>query len=313
MCVLLTFLRLNADNEIIALNASGISLYQMLPPILVFSSFSLFISLFLSIYVLPLGNNAYKNIIYQVVESNTDIPIKERIFYEPFQNDIVFYVNSFSAKERVMKDLFVVDKRGILTTHTIIAKAGKILFDPHLKMVTIRFMDGMLFSVDKNLKSTNAGGFDSYDITINLNELINTMASKKKGPKEMSLNELMVSLKKLKKDTLKYHQMEIELFEMFSIPLAIFLLGIIGAPLGAQVRSRGRPMGIVLSLFIFLVYYISLMSIRYICEMGILTPMMGVWLPDLFLLIICIYLLIKAANDRPIISFGRLFFLKSIT
>ena len=72
-------------------------------------------------------------------------------------------------------------------------------------------------------------------------------------------------------------------------------------------------MGIVLSLFIFLVYYISLMSIRYICEMGILTPMMGVWLPDLFLLIICIYLLIKAANDRPIISFGRLFFLKSIT
>jgi lipopolysaccharide export LptBFGC system permease protein LptF len=122
----------------------------------------------------------------------------------------------------------------------------------------------------------------------------------------MTVGELISNLNKPTTDMMKYNRIEIELFEMFSIPLAIFLLGIIGAPLGAHVRSRGRPLGIVLSLFTFLIYYISLMSVRYICELGILKPGIGVWLPDLFLFIICIYILKKTANDRPIILLGRL-------
>ena len=305
MCVLLTFLRLSADNEVVALNASGISLYQLLPPVAVFSSLSLLVSLFISVYAIPLGNSFFQNVRYKVIESTADIPIKERIFHEPIK-DIVFYVNSFSTTDRTMKDLFIVDKRGIPITNTIIAKKGKILFDPKRKIVTIHFIDGIILTVDRNFKTTSTTIFDAYDLKIDLHDLITTMTSRIKGPKEMTVGELISNLKKPTTDMMKYNRIEIELFEMFSIPLAIFLLGIIGAPLGAHVRSRGRPLGIVLSLFTFLIYYISLMSVRYICELGILKPGIGVWLPDLFLFIICIYILKKTANDRPIILLGRL-------
>ena len=37
ICILLTFLRFSSDNEITALHASGISLYQILPPVFLFS------------------------------------------------------------------------------------------------------------------------------------------------------------------------------------------------------------------------------------------------------------------------------------
>ena len=77
-------------------------------------------------------------------------------------------------------------------------------------------------------------------------------------------------------------------------------MGLIGAPLGAHVRARGRSMGIVISLLIFLVYYVCLMSVRYICETGTLPPSLGVWIPDLFLLITCVYLIRRVANDRRI-------------
>jgi lipopolysaccharide export system permease protein len=305
MCVLLTFLRLSTDNEVVALNASGISLYQLLPPVAVFSSLSLLVSLFISVYAIPLGNSFFQNVRYKVIESTADIPIKERIFHEPIK-DIVFYVNSFSTTDRTMKDLFIVDKRGIPITNTIIAKKGKILFDPKRKVATIHFTEGTILTVDKNFKTTSTTIFDAYDLKIDLHDLITTMTSRIKGPKEMTVGELISNLKKPTTDMMKYNRIEIELFEMFSIPLAIFLLGIIGAPLGAHVRSRGRPLGIVLSLFTFLIYYISLMSVRYICELGILKPGIGVWLPDLFLFIICIYILKKTANDRPIILLGRL-------
>ena len=299
MCVLLTFLRLSADNEVIALNSSGISLYQMLPSVLVFASLSFIFALFTSIYAIPLGNSSSKNVLYKAVESKTDLDIKERIFHEPFEN-VVFYVNHFSPKDRTMKDIFVMDKQGVLTNHTIIAKGGKIISNPGQRIITIHFTDVTILNVDKNFKTTRTIETDSYDFTIDLDEIMAKMVSRGKGTKEMSIRELIDHRKKSKKDPLRYNQIGLQLFEMFSIPVAVFFLGIIGAPLGAHVKSRGRPTGIVLSLFIFLVYYISLMCVRYFCEMGALPPVIGVWLPDLFLLISCIYLLRRVANDRTI-------------
>ena len=87
---------------------------------------------------------------------------------------------------------------------------------------------------------------------------------------------------------------------MFSIPMAIFIMGVIGAPLGAQIRARGRTKGIIISLFVFLVYYIFLMIVRYLCEIKGLAPSIGVWIPNFILVAICAYLLYMVANDRQI-------------
>ncbi len=53
-------------------------------------------------------------------------------------------------------------------------------------------------------------------------------------------------------------------------------MGIIGAPLGAQIRAGGRLVGIVVSLMIFLVYYLLLVGARSIGETGFLSPAVGV-------------------------------------
>ena len=49
------------------------------------------------------------------------------------------------------------------------------------------------------------------------------------------------------------------------------------------------------------------MSIRYVCEMGLLPPATGVWIPNLLLILICVYLLGRAGNYR------RLFFFRNLT
>jgi lipopolysaccharide export LptBFGC system permease protein LptF len=114
----------------------------------------------------------------------------------------------------------------------------------------------------------------------------------------MFVHELLHNLKKTPKGEVRYNEMLIELMEKLSIPLAVFFMGIIGAPLGAQVRSRGRFIGILLSLIIFLVYYMCLAGVRSISETGVLSPILGAWLPNLFLFIACVFLLHRAANER---------------
>lgn len=299
MAVLIAFLRLSSDNEIIALKSSGISLYQMLPPVFAVSIMGSIIAAFLALFASPWGNNSFKDLIFKVVETGANVGIKERVFWEPF-NDVVFYINTFSSKERFMRDIFVADKRDPSVTNTIIAKEGRIFWHSKERMVTIFFKDGTIFVVDRDFRTVRTVKFKTYNLNIGLDDIMPAISSRKKSPKEMFVQELIDNLDRIPKGEIRYNEMMIELMEMFSIPIAVFFMGIIGVPLGAQVRSSGRLTGIIMGLGVFLIYYFSLAGARSVGETGTLSPVYGTWLPNLFLLIASIYLFHRAASERSI-------------
>lgn len=305
IAVVIAFLRLSADSEIIALKSCGISIYQMLPPVVAFSLLGFLTAIAFGMVAVPWGNRSFKNLIFQIAESEANLGIKERVFCEPF-NNVVFYVNSFSDRERIMKDIFVVDKRDKDITNTIIAQEGRIFLHPQQRTISLHFLNGTIFMVEKSLRSARTIGFNSYDLNIGLKDIMAALASRRKAPKEMSVGELIRQLKTVPRGEVRYNEMLIELLEKFSIPLAVFLMGIIGVPLGAQMRARGRSAGIGVSLVVFLIYYMCLAGVRGICESGTVSPVVGVWIPNLFLLVSCAYLLQRVANERSINFLPRL-------
>jgi lipopolysaccharide export system permease protein len=299
LAVVIAFLRLSVDNEIIALKSSGISIYQLLPPVVVISIVGFLAAIAVSVIAMPWGNRSFKDLIFEIAESKADLGIKERIFCEPFDN-VVFYVNSYSPRERVMKGVFVVDRRDKDITNTIVAKEARIFLDPRQRIISLHFLKGTIFVSKKNQQSDRTIGFNTYDLNIGLKDIMAALASRQKGPKEMSVSELIQQLKTVPAGEVRHNDLMTELLEKFSIPLAVFLMGIIGVPLGAQIRARGRSAGIGVSLFIFLIYYVFIAGVRSICETGSVSPAIGVWIPDLFLFVSCIYLLRRVANERPI-------------
>ena len=298
MSVVVAFLRLSVDSEIIALKSSGISLYQMLPPVVGFSFLVFFIGLAISIFAAPWGNRAFKDLIFKIAESKADIGIKERVFCEPFDN-LVLYVNNFSRRERVLKDVFVVDRRDKDVTNTIVAEEGRIMMRPDERIITIYFVKGTIFVVDKNLSAARTIKFNTYGLNIGLKDVMANLASRRKAPHELSMGSLIEQLKTVPKGEMRYNRMMRELLEKGSIPLAVLFMGIIGVALGAQIRARGRSAGIGVSLAVFSAYYICLMVMRSICSSGGLSPVIGVWIPDVFLIISMIYFLRRASNERP--------------
>ena len=296
--VVVAFLRLSVDSEIIALKSSGISLYQMLPPVVAFSFLVFFLGLAISIFAAPWGNRAFKDLIFKIAESKADIGIKERVFCEPFDN-LVLYVNNFSRRERVLKDVFVVDRRDKDVTNTIVAEEGRIIMRPDERIITIYFVRGTIFVVDKNLSAARTIKFNTYGLNIGLKDVMANLKSRRKAPHELSIGHLIEQLKTAPKGDMRYNRMMRELLEKGSIPLAVLFMGIIGVALGAQIRARGRSAGIGVSLAVFSAYYICLMVIRSICSSGGMSPVIGVWIPDLFLIISMIYFLRRASNERP--------------
>jgi lipopolysaccharide export system permease protein len=297
--VFITFHRMSSDNEIQALKASGISLYQMLPPVVLISSICLGAALLVSLLVAPWCNRSFKDLIFKIAQSKADLGIQERVFCEPF-NGITFYVNSFSAQDRAIQDVFLVDRRDPSYINTIVAKKGWIVSRPEARSITVRFQDGTILISNRKQAEARTIRFDVYDLTIGLDDIMPALAARELSPMEMSLKELIQSLRSREKKDREYYEFLRGIMERFSIPCAVFLMGIIGVPLGAQLRAGGRFIGIVISFAVFLLYYLLLAGFRNIGDAGIVSPAVGLWIPDLFLLVGCIWLLRQAARERTI-------------
>ena len=294
MAVVVAFLRFSSDSEIIAMKSSGISIYQLLPPVISLSVAGFIVSLVIGIFAVPWGNRSFKDLAFQLAQTQADLAIKERVFCEPF-DDVVFYVSSFSHSSRVMKDVFVVDWRDERVRNTIVAQEGMLINHPEKRLITVRFKSGTISMVDRNFDSAKSINFKTYDMNI-----LEDLKEREKDPKELSISELIGRLRKTEDNRQQYNDTMIELLEKFSIPFAVFFMGIIGVPLGAHMKARGRTSGVTVSLAVFFMYYVFLAAVRSVCETGAVNPVVGIWIPPLFLMVICLYLINLSAKERPI-------------
>ena len=103
---LIAFSRLNEDNEIIALKSSGISLFQILPPVVAFSIISYLFASFTAIYLIPISKYSTSRLLFEVARSNISIGIKQGIFNDSIPN-IMLYANHISAHVQTMEGVFI--------------------------------------------------------------------------------------------------------------------------------------------------------------------------------------------------------------
>ncbi|MBN2418346.1 MAG: LptF/LptG family permease [Deltaproteobacteria bacterium] len=291
MAVLLSFIRMASDNELIALHSSGISLYQLLPPVIIFSLFCFLFAGVLTMFWVPYGNRTFDSVKNTIKETSAEAIIKERVFIDT--KDFVFFVNSFSPKDKIMNNIFMVDKRKGKES-TIVAKKARFIADEN----TIQIMDYKAFFEDNDgeLRIAEFQVSNKYKIPVQMDSILEISESGKIEPDSMYIKELSELIDN-SEETRTKNIAKIKLYEMFSLPVAILLIGMAGAPLGAHIRAHGRTKGIIISFILFLSYYIILTSIEYLCENGIIDPAVGTWLPTFFLLIMCVFLLSRSSGS----------------
>jgi hypothetical protein len=173
--------------------------------------------------------------------------------------------------------------------------------------VTVRFVDGSIIMTQRNLDTVRSIEFSTYNLIVDLHKMLPSDLHEKKEPKEMSLGALFRRTREGVMEEKKYNKAMMVMMERFSIPIAVFLMGIIGAPLGSQIRSRGRLIGIIVSLMVFLAYYLFFAGVRSLCETGTISPSFGMWIPDIFLLLACLMMLLKVGIQGVHIASSHFF------
>ncbi|MBW1694114.1 MAG: LPS export ABC transporter permease LptF [Deltaproteobacteria bacterium] len=299
MAVLLTFLRLSSDNELIALKTSGMSIYRLLSPVMSFCLLGYVLTLFMTIYGMPWGRSAVKELVYKAVSSNLEMGLKDRTFNDDF-NNVVLYVSKINPKNKELQDIFIEDKRSQNVVITTVAPKGALVSDPDKHVWLLLLYNGTTYQVDLKNRSANFIDFETYEIRLDINKVASNYKQRTKHRKEMSLSELQKYLNTSTQKDARYYNTLMELHKKFSIPVACFALGLLALPLGIQSKSAKSSLGLVLGLIAFLFYYLLLSIGLVFGETGAYPPVIGMWFPNVAMGGLGGYLLIKTANERQL-------------
>jgi lipopolysaccharide export system permease protein len=93
-----------------------------------------------------------------------------------------------------------------------------------------------------------------------------------------------------------------EMHKKFTLSVACLIFFFIGAPLGAIIRKGGLGAPAVLSVFLFIVYYVVDNSGYKLARDGIWLPWQGMWLSSAVLFPLGVFLTYKAVNDSVLLN-----------
>ncbi|MBU4074709.1 MAG: LPS export ABC transporter permease LptF, partial [Proteobacteria bacterium] len=272
MAILIGLGRLSGDNEITVLKMSGVSLYQLSLPVACAALAAFIMTATTSLFLVPFGNLASRNLLYDMAKQKASIGIREKVFIDDFRG-ILLYAERISVHGDFLEGVLISDNRITREPSTIIARRAYLISNPDTMVITLRLEDGSMHTVDAGLKNYRKMDFRFYDVRL---DLAASLSEKKevdaKSGAEMTIAELISKLRSrgIKDEALR--EMAIELNKKLTIPLSCLVFALIGVPVGIRAHRSVRSRGFVIGLALVLAYYLLRLGGEALVETGRLSP-----------------------------------------
>ena len=290
--ILLTYNRFSLDSEIIALKSSGVNMTAIVLPALVFALIVTIISSQTSYYLAPWGNRQFEVLINRLGNTKAAASIKEGTFSEGFF-DLVVYANKVNSQTGALTDIFIYDEKDPKIPITIVALEGQIIPDSSKpgNSVLLRLFKGQ---IHRKGESHTVINFDSYDVL--LNDPIK-IQERQKSASSLNFNELQVLRNNETLPPEQRHEFNIEFHKRSALSFACMVFCVIGLAFGIVTNRRsGKSSGFVISVGFIIVYWVVYLSFESMVRSNQLVPWLGIWLPNVILLVFGLYRLKKAWN-----------------
>jgi lipopolysaccharide export system permease protein len=293
MGVILGTTALNNENELMVLKTSGISLYRMLPPIILVALSAALLTGLFSIYLLPAGKKAKVELAFQLVKEKIERSIPEKRFSESL-GDIVLYADSIDQKTRAWKGVYISDMKDPRHPITIISESGILSADSTRGTLSISLQNGVLNRTSADAVQTI--NFKGYDMNLPL-ETPTSNPLAKVDETTMLQSELLEEADRKGRNSREAATYLIEFHKRLALPVSCFILTLLGFPLGFLSGPRHKTIGIPLGLAVFILYYVLLTGCQIMSESMLLPAGIAIWLPNLLFLILTMLFIKSVARE----------------
>lgn len=298
--VVLAFTRLTNDREILALKASGVSLRQLLPPVIIVALAISLLTGFFSIRLVPAGDMAMKHLLFRMAKEKIDKGLQERTFTEAL-GDLVVYVDNIDKNE-LWEGVYISDMRNREQPVIIMARQGKLIADIEKMTVTIVLGSGTIH---------NASGTDNQTIRFLRYQLNIPIPSPTRvhgddvtvmDRSSMTQQQLLTRARELGTNTKEGMVFLTRFYDRLVLPVGCFILSILGLPLGLQSGPGRRAVGIPLGLAFFVLYYIMNALGTILSEELIVPVLIGMWFPNVILAFSTFLIFRRVEQEKPLVS-----------
>ena len=269
--------RLSIDSEITAMRAGGISLRRMVIPFVIAALIVSILSFVINDYVVPETNYLSQNIIREIVQKKGPSYVRRNVFFRDAENRY-FYVNQFDVKNMIMQDIIVYEFNGEGSLRTITAKEGTWVAD------TWKLKNGTIYNNHEGGEGAYEMSFTTLDII--LKEDLQIFFKNQRTPQEMSSKELRQQIDILQQAGADTKSFEVDLYMKYSVPFSGLIFVLLGVPLGLRVKRGSKATGIIISIALVFIYYISVSTISSFGRGGIIVPVLAAWLPNIIFAIL---------------------------
>lgn len=311
--VIIAFTRMTGDNEILALKAAGISLHQLLIPVIIVAIFTTGLTGLVSTTLIPHSSVALKQTFYQLAREKIEHGIQAKEFSDSIK-DVVIYVEQVDKRTRQWQGVFISDQRDKHNPVTIIAQSGNLNADLEKMTVSLLLKKGSIHRHEADTSQTIHFGSYNLQLPLTADPPIHKGHKKELAPAELQAKavELQTSAEAAKDPRHKTNLTEqsisllIEFHKRFALPVGCLILTILALPLALQSKPGRSKVGLPLGLFFFFAYYIMLSFAKSMAETSGLPVGPVMWGPNLIFTILTMLILHLVARENSIGIFDRL-------
>ncbi len=320
--VLIAVGRMNADNEIIAMQAGGIPSRRLLRPILLIGVGLAILNGWLYLVVIPDSNRALREMRVSIFSSAKNIGrIEAGVFHEQFPN-LLLYVREVAERGGRWRGVLIFDSTDPIEQRLTLARHGRIITtgqtgSPTDLPSTGGGVERWILLEDVVNHQFSRGDPESYRFSDSYQQVVRPGArDRKRGltkyrldMRERGTSSLVHYLREgsfpeqdidedendseNEKVGLQCRLAVIEINRRVAIPFASVVFALLAVPLGVGSRSSGRGRGFIISIAVILGYYVLSNNGELLAVEGRIPAWLGVWIANLVLAAMALFLITR--------------------
>ncbi len=299
---LLLFGRLSFDGELTAMKACGMSLWNVMAPVVIASVLFSGLCLYINNTIAPLYKEQSRVLLRTIGFEQPMNLLEPGRFIQDFPN-LMVYVESRDGS--AVEDVVVYERDAQGVARKVMAQRGELRSENghkvlHIDLYGVRIEQRDAGSPDEPGKTRYINA-DYYPVRIDLSTQQQQGPGKKK-PKDMPMAELIERVRDVKKafpdleanDLARQKMfMIVEVNKRFSMALSCFAFTLIGIPLGIKSRRKESSVGIGIALALVFFFYLFTIIANSLVSSPAFRPDLIVWVPVIACELIGFYLIYR--------------------
>jgi LPS export ABC transporter permease LptG/LPS export ABC transporter permease LptF len=294
IAVLVTFSILQRSSELIAMKATGISVYRLVIPVLVIAAVLAGALFAFDQYYLPQANRkqeALRNIIKGRPAQTTLNPDQKWIFGQqhPGEPESIFYYQFFDPDENAFANLslFEFDPKTFALTKRIFAT--HVVWDEDKN--AWRFENGW----EQAMQGANVMNFREFKTAsfTEVHEQPGYFKKEKQQSQEMNFGQLKHYIADLQQSGFDTIRLQVQLYDKLAYPLVTIVMAVLAIPFALSMGRRGSLTGIAAAIGIALGYWVVVGLFDAMGNANFLPSAIAAWSPDILFGLTGGYLLLR--------------------